>query len=145
MEHLAWKKWFEVGHDTIDFEHKTFFSLINKANDFVKEGRESEEIRRVFDELLKYADFHFTSEENVMVECDYPYLEEHRGEHRRLMIKLREDITSFEGEAMEASKIVHFLFEWLLNHTITEDLNISAAVKQKNLKGYFTMLEEGDA
>lgn len=142
MDDVAWKDWFAVGHDTIDLEHKTFFSLINKANDYVKENRGEDDLLRIFDEILKYADFHFTSEENVMLECDYPYRQEHHEEHRRLMITLRQDITSFEGGNKPAQDIVRFLYHWLLDHTITEDLKISATVKQKKLKSYFKVMED---
>jgi len=137
MGDLVWQKWFEIGHDTIDFEHKTFFSLIHKAHSFAEEGRSKVDIRRVLDELLKYTDFHFTSEENVMAECDYPGLAEHKKVHNELMMKFREDVTNYEAGAISAQEIVVFLFDWLLKHTITEDIDISAAVKKKNLSAYF--------
>ncbi|MBF0355117.1 MAG: hemerythrin family protein [Alphaproteobacteria bacterium] len=137
MVDLVWRKWFEIGHEVIDFEHKIFFSQIHKLQCLVKESHHKDEIRRVMEEIIKYADFHFTSEENIMIDAAYPGLEAHKSIHRNLMRDLRETISSFDGGSDNAELIVTFLFRWLLEHTINEDLVISKSIKEKHLREFF--------
>lgn len=138
MGEMTWQHWFEIGHDTIDFEHKVFFTLIHKLQAVVSGGGDREEIRRSLAEIIKYAEFHFLSEENIMIECDYPGLEKHRKIHEEIMHKLREEASLFDAGVDNATEMVKFLFEWLLRHTVTEDIAISKSVKEKNLKQLFS-------
>ncbi|MEO5338618.1 MAG: hemerythrin domain-containing protein [Magnetospirillum sp. WYHS-4] len=136
---LDWKKWFEIGHETIDFEHKVFFSLIHKLQCLTTDNHAADDIRRTMNEIMKYAEFHFVSEENIMIECNYDKLESHVILHRNLLRDLRDAITMHEGGAENDEEIVTFLFNWLLEHTIKADLDISRHVKEKNLRCYFNV------
>ncbi|MGE5503964.1 MAG: bacteriohemerythrin [Actinomycetota bacterium] len=137
MPRLLWEEWFEIGHDTIDFEHKVFFSLIHKLECLVEEARPRGEISRTMMEILKYAEFHFTSEENIMLEAGFSNLARHATMHRELLHRLKEDISTYEFGSSDGKDIVEFLFEWLLRHTIAEDIAISIAVKEKRLRTFF--------
>lgn len=143
MVELVWQKWFEIGHEAIDFEHKTFFDLIHKAQGLADSDAPADEIRRVLEEVLKYADFHFTNEENLMIEGGYGPLENHRRIHKALLSNLGQHISLYDGGADKAQEIVAFLFHWLLEHTVTEDMNISKAIKERMLRSYFREAERG--
>lgn len=134
---LTWQHWFEIGHDAIDFEHKIFFGLIHKLQCFAAEERSKAELHGVLNEIVKYTDFHFTSEEHIMAEAGYDQYPSHRNMHANLMRQLRELVTLFESGARDPQEIVAFLFSWLVEHTISEDLNISKAIKEKKLKSFF--------
>ncbi len=137
MNPIQWQKWFEVGHETIDLEHQTFFFLVKKLEQLVHSHAPPEQVRRTISEVLKYADFHFTSEENVMMEVDYADLERHRAEHRKLLFRLREDATGFDGGEVAGHHMVEFLYRWLLKHTIEEDAHLAMVIKRANLDALF--------
>ncbi|MBF0270154.1 MAG: hemerythrin domain-containing protein [Alphaproteobacteria bacterium] len=137
MVELVWQKWFEVGHEAIDFEHKIFFTLIHKLQCVTAESEDKAERRRVMEEIFKYADFHFTSEENIMQDSEYGNVDAHKTIHRNLLRDLREAIAAYDVHSDNAEEIVTFLFNWLLEHTIYEDLNISKSVKEKQLRQFF--------
>lgn len=137
MERMHWKAWFEVGHDTIDFEHKTFFSLIHKLQSLVEVSHDLESARRILEETYKYADFHFTSEENIMIESGYDDLDRHRDIHRKLLKKLRRSIDDMQAGRISGSELVSFLFVWFVEHTVAEDLKIATHLKQKHLQQFF--------
>lgn len=69
-------------------------------------------------------------------------LDAHRRIHAALLNDLRRNITLYGGGGDNAQEIVTFLFHWLLDHTNTEDMNISKAVKERMLKSYFREAEQ---
>jgi hemerythrin len=137
MVELQWQKWFEIGHETIDFEHKVFFSLIHKLQCIVNQCYHNDDIRRVMEEILKYAEFHFTSEENLMTDAAYTTIAAHKDIHRALLKDLRDAIRLFDEGEDNADEIVTFLFNWLLEHTVSEDMQFSKSVKEKNIRDFF--------
>ncbi|MBB4286741.1 bacteriohemerythrin [Roseospira goensis] len=137
MERLHWRTWFEVGHDTIDFEHKTFFSLIHKLQSLVEVTHDREGAQRALEETYKYADFHFTSEENIMIEAGYKDFERHHELHQKLLKRLRQNIDDMESGLISGSEVVTFLFMWFVEHTIAEDLELSTQLKKRQLRQFF--------
>ncbi|SDH23853.1 bacteriohemerythrin [Roseospirillum parvum] len=137
MDRMQWKKWFEVGHDAIDFEHKIFFSLIHKLQSLIEVTGEAEAARRVLDETYKYADFHFTSEENIMLESEYPDFERHHELHQALLRRLRRSIDDMDGGLVAGPEVVSFLFYWFVEHTVAEDLKIATHLKERHLQQFF--------
>ena len=62
---LAWDNKFEVGHERIDSEHRIFLSLIRDLSVEAESKAGKPRVERTLNEIYKYADFHFTSEENT--------------------------------------------------------------------------------
>ncbi len=89
------------------------------------EGWEDKTLQRnLMAELLKYADFHFTSEENIAFIKKAPKLEEHKQRHKELLSELK-DYTRrmYEGQT-SPERLFDFLIEWFIGHTIYEDQNL---------------------
>jgi hypothetical protein len=67
---LDWRDEYNVGVREIDFQHKKFFKLIRKMSDLHLKGSgstdEAADLDRLLNKLLKYAEFHFQSEEELM-------------------------------------------------------------------------------
>jgi len=123
MEHeLIWKKEYEVGDYEIDAEHQIFLKIIFKINKEFEDDFDNEYEVLLLNELYKYADFHFTSEENRMRLFKYPDYESHKKEHKKLLIELSEKISFFNLKFIEKNKLVEFLYYWFINHTSDLDL-----------------------
>ncbi len=138
MHDIAWREWFEIGHQTIDFEHKAFVSLINQVQHLTQDKAPDERLLRALEEVIKYAEFHFFSEENVMADAAYPGLDKHRAHHQALLARLREEATRFRRGEDNMQEAITFLVMWFAEHTVNEDLDIAAAVKRRNLKDFYT-------
>jgi hemerythrin len=128
MNALQWHSWFEIGHERIDFEHRIFLDLVNTLQRCVN-GADKQEISRALLELKKYAEFHFISEQNIMIECDYPDYNAHHVLHDSLLKELDTYIQAVEGGTRSLDVMVTFLYDWFATHTINEDLKLSAHVK----------------
>ena len=128
---VAWDKKFELGHERIDFEHRVFVDLIHAVAKLSETNADPARVGRTLSELLKYADFHFLSEENLMEDIHYPAIEEHRREHRMLLTQLSEAINqSIHGETrLEA--IVEFLYRWFAVHTTQVDKRLTSYIAEQ--------------
>ena len=122
---LAWDNKFEIGHERIDAEHRIFLSLIRDLSIEAETGASKDRIERTLQEIYKYADFHFTSEENIMADVAYPRLAEHKHTHARLLAQCKNKVHEFCADAQKPAGIVTFLFQWFALHTTQEDKRIA--------------------
>lgn len=121
---IRWDKRFEVGELRIDHEHQVFLDLIRS----VSLASEAEEPRpwclRLLNEVRKYADFHFLSEENIMLRNGYPEYPEHQQKHMELLALLDERIHAYATDRINLEAVVVFMFDWFAMHTTKMDKKI---------------------
>ena len=122
---LEWQSKFETGNDRIDFEHKIFLDIIIHIEREIREGKKPERISRMLYELQKYTEFHFVSEENIMIENGYPDFKGHTQHHADLNEAFNNKKMLFEMGEGKAEDILAFLVEWFVNHTMHEDTKIA--------------------
>lgn len=127
MSSIKWDKKYEVGNVEIDSEHKVFVRIIQKIAHATEMGKNHNYLERLIYELLKYADFHFYSEETVMMEVNYPGIANHQKEHQKLLLKLRDIVSSVEVEdySRPMDDLIKFLTDWFVTHTITVDKKLA--------------------
>jgi hemerythrin len=129
---IEWDSQFEVGNELIDQEHRIFVDLIKNVDYSVDEDPDVDYITRLLTEIEKYADFHFYSEENIMVSSGYPDLAHHQSLHRALIEKLKEHIAAYQAGTVDAGTIIEFLVDWFKSHTAGEDRKIARFINDKN-------------
>ncbi|MGE5476009.1 MAG: bacteriohemerythrin [Bacteroidales bacterium] len=120
-----WKSKYETGHTRIDFEHRVFLGLIEQFAAEADQGADPRRLRRTATEILKYADFHFFSEENIMLNVGYPDFDHHHALHQALLAELRAFIESVALDSWRAGDMVEFLVKWFVGHTANEDLKLA--------------------
>jgi len=118
---LKWDHKYELGHERIDAEHRIFLGLIIDFREAATQGASKEKLIRILNELCKYADFHFVSEENIMTEYHYPEQEQHAQLHRMLLAKMRDTLSQFRTDNIGPDEVFEFLFGWFALHTSSED------------------------
>lgn len=124
MSLIVWESKYEIGIPEIDAEHRVFVSIIQRIEAALEEGNK-DYIIGLIEELLKYAAFHFSSEENIMIREEYPDYHWHKKIHERLLIELRDKIQIIKFEYIDFSLLLKFLVNWFKSHTITEDKKIA--------------------
>ena len=125
MIEVEWSKKFEVGHERIDFEHKIFLNLIREASRLPVGGITRERVLMHLNEVKQYAVFHFTSEENIMFDVDYPDIEAHKKEHSMLLALFDSRVREYRSGGIELDDVVAFLFEWFALHTTQVDTRLA--------------------
>ena len=69
---LEWESDFETGNEYIDLQHRYFLDLITRIRENFEETNDVDYKGKLIIELKKYADFHFTSEENIATPHNHP-------------------------------------------------------------------------
>lgn len=128
---LEWDKKFEIGHARIDFEHRIFLDLIRSLSAAIEKGLEKEYVHRLMTEISLYAEFHFYSEETIMLTVAYPELDRHRQEHRQLLSEYRDHLYKYHQGATPGKDVVEFIFTWFALHTTQVDKRIAAYIGNK--------------
>lgn len=129
---LIWKEEYNVGDYEIDEEHKIFLKTIQKIDEAFLNQESNEYIERLLEELHKYAQFHFISEENIMFKFGYPGLEEHHAEHVALMKKMGSLLITFDPRLVDSKKLINFLVDWFKNHTTNSDRKLVQFIMNKD-------------
>ena len=125
MEIVSWKESYSVGNEQIDHEHMVFIDIIGRVHEAVIKRKSMDDVKRIMDELEKYASFHFISEENIMIDSAFPDVAEHKKEHEKLLNSLNEKIIEIISGDKDSTELVSFLIDWFVIHTTSLDLKLS--------------------
>ena len=114
---IEWNDKYSVGISKIDEEHKKLIGIINKAVVASKHKDNSKEIIEILREMNDYAQAHFVTEENYMLEFGYPDYEQHKKEHQNFII---ETIAFLDDAGKDDRRLAYEILEhlkiWLVSH-----------------------------
>ena len=126
---LRWDDKYALGHERIDAEHRIFLGLIVDFREAAERGEGRHKLARILNEICKYAEFHFVSEENLMADGDYPEREQHARLHAQLLSELNDICWRFRSEQVAPAQVFDFLFQWFALHTTSEDRKLVGYLK----------------
>lgn len=127
MSKIEWDDSLSVGVDLIDEQHKMLIEKLKDLSDDLRIGHEQDRILKTLGFMIEYTNFHFTAEEKVMADNDYPGLEMQKQQHAEfkttlanILLDLRED-----GPTNELAESINvFLLNWLIDHIKGMDLKL---------------------
>ena len=125
---LKWASEFEIGNEYVDLQHRHFLSLINRIGKNFKETNDYDYKRKLIIELHKYADFHFTSEENIATSCGLSGVKSHHQLHLKLLKELNRNAEDLDNGSKTIDEFLEFITDWFLVHTIHEDRKFFKAI-----------------
>lgn len=132
---IKWDSRLSVGNAYIDIEHKLIISQINALEAVLRHPDEKEAWKFFTDQLYDFAEEHFLHEEKLQIKFMFPYYEENKKGHQRLMDELEviknivyrfvENANPTQKEAEEACKKVnHLIRDWFVDHIIKSDMKM---------------------
>ena len=122
MAMLTWKESFSVGIKEIDEQHKYLLKLINAFSEEKKRSSDNKVLFGMLNELVKYADSHFTTEEQYMKDHDFPDYPSHQKEHVAFteeVFALNERLAKEDNDTV--LEITDFLKDWYISHVLGTD------------------------
>lgn len=122
---LEWKENYNTGIEEVDFQHKYFLRLIKRFAQLTEGEPDDEYVKRLLLEIVLYAEFHFCSEENMMIRADYPSVKQHQKLHNELVQQLNDEISSFKNDKESIIHLIAFLANWFMHHTVEEDIKFA--------------------
>ena len=109
-----------TGNEMIDDQHKELIGRINQLLESCEDGQGKVKAVKMLDYLMEYTDFHFSAEEKLQEEINYPGIQEHKAKHKEFkqaVEELQEMLEEEEGptEAFVA-QVQRNVVDWLFNH-----------------------------
>lgn len=136
MSFAQWEPKYATGHNTVDQQHQHLFKLVNDLHVAMLERRGKEALLTTLEQLGKYVDTHFRTEEALMQQRGYPKLAQHRACHDKLTAKARLLIGEFRaGKISVTVELSIFLADWLRHHILGEDIALVGWLKGQEAKG----------
>ncbi len=134
IEPIEWNDSFSVGVALFDEQHRQLIAMLNKMIKDPAATTRSETVAEVLTDMTHYAQEHFKSEEDLMIEHDYPLLEEHRDRHREFQEKAaRLCFATIKGQTSVPQELLAYLQQWLIHHILQEDMAFKPFFKQKGV------------
>ena len=128
MIYMTWEDRFLLGVKQLDEHHMHLLELLNRAYSACMLNNPVAEFRAVLEELYDYTKYHFSAEELVMVENNYPGLPEQRQEHEMFVQKLSSGKQEMEkgnmSSTIELVELTDFLANWFREHIVVMDNNL---------------------
>ena len=127
---LHWDDSFLIGIDELDFEHKILLGDINRFHEELVGQEAKSEIERCLGEIYTRMQSHFALEEHFMKARKYPFFEEHKKEHEKLLDTYTEYMVQFLNDSGTSSgiKIDDNLKKWIVDHILSSDKKMSQMV-----------------
>ncbi len=129
---ISWSADLETGDERVDEQHRRIFELLNNLIVACVDGSDAKRLRETLDFLVDYAIRHFTDEELLQMQYNFPEYKKHKQMHDSLTAQVVELVKRFEasGSSEELSMDVNrVLVAWLISHIIKEDKKIAKHIK----------------
>lgn len=135
MALIVWGPMLNVGVKEIDDQHRKLVDLVNQLNDAMAAGKGRNTLAPVLDELVRYTQYHFGTEERLMAKHPGSQSAAHKGEHQKFIA----DVSAFKkkfdsGNAMISTEIMIFLRDWLSKHILQTDKKFAQALNAAGVK-----------
>jgi len=123
---------YRLGHGLIDSEHNLLFGLITELESRVREKDGHTILADLMERLYSYAALHFSTEDRLMAETNYPEIDNHRAEHESVLVGLRRLEATFQsGGATAAEDTLQFMMLWVTNHIPNSDRKLADHLWQR--------------
>lgn len=135
-KHFAvWKDEYSVGIKSIDDDHRKLLSLINNLQTAIHYHTGDVFEKQALNELVDYTKYHFTREEDLLRQADYPDFDAHKAEHTRMINKVEDFLDAYNQRGHDALQdIADFLKNWLIEHINGTDKAYSHHLISKGTK-----------
>lgn len=132
MRDLIWDKTMSVEIDEIDGDHRILMGLFNTLNHSITEGEDPEYIDALMTELVNCTVWHFSHEERLMLKYKYNDAEDHREQHKDLLLNIQQLHEKFKKEKkLHSEEFLEFIELWLTKHILVADMELGRYLMEK--------------
>jgi hemerythrin-like metal-binding protein len=132
---IEWDEAWNIGHAKIDEQHQNWVKSFNRLEGAVlSDDAQRKEMmqKQTMEEIVRYTDYHFSTEESLMKEVDYPESASHWRLHKNFKNVLYEHSRNFlEGKLILNTQILSLIRRWLVEHIQTEDQKLGKFLRSR--------------
>jgi len=121
---FIWQEEYSVGHEIVDQEHRRLFELANVILAIDNPNGQIKLVKDSVKELFEYMKVHFENEESLMREIDFPLLDEHATEHKKIVKDMNEVLRKCKCLDDLVGVLKRCMFEWVIKHIMEDDKKI---------------------
>lgn len=138
MALIEWNDSLKLGIAVVDRQHERLVGIINRLHEATMDGRGTDVIGEIMDELIIYSATHFSTEEKYFAQFDYAHAEEHKREHDALIERVSALANDFEkaprsSRSALAKELLQFLQIWWRYHMMETDSKFVTLFKERGL------------
>ena len=135
MPLITWSQDMSVGVQEMDFQHKGLIEIINQLGDAMSQGKGAQEVGKIIDKMITYAQRHFGAEERLMSANAYPQLARQKAEHEAFLTKANDFKKDFmAGKIAITLPISSYLKTWWTGHIQVEDKQYGPYLNGKGVR-----------
>ena len=132
---VEWKSSYSTGFDVIDEQHKHLVEMINELYLSFTDGKATDVVQKIIDDMIAYTKYHFTTEENFFKQYDYPATDEHTAQHNSFVDKVADFAIKLKnGELSVSFEVMNFLRDWLIVHIKGDDMKYVEYFKKNQIE-----------
>ena len=128
-----------TGNEMIDGHHKELFKRSNDLFEAIENNAGKEKVAEVLGFLAEYTKFHFSAEEELMGEINYPKAGVHKKAHADLINVVKELSYELNSEGVSAEfeeKVYEKVVDWLYNHIKGSDQELAQYKMIGNMENF---------
>jgi hemerythrin len=134
MPVFEWNINYMTGIREIDQHHQRLVGLLNESYSECKQGMSAEKVTSLIDELIDYADYHFSCEERLMEEASYPDLPLHKREHELFTNQVREFQKGHQENKLPPISVLSFISNWITHHIQQTDVKFGVYMDSRKIR-----------
>ena len=129
---VKWKDSYSVGVESIDNDHKKLLGMINQLQTAAHYSTDDTMVETILNELIDYTKYHFSREEGLMTESNYPNTQQHKQQHVEMITQVERFICEYRKNGTHTiDDVIQYLKSWLINHINGCDQDYSPYLKGK--------------
>lgn len=135
MQIVKWRESYETGIESMDNQHKTLLDLINQLYSILRDHRGNEEVSKIIDVCLTYAQKHLHDEEQLLIKNEYQDLQEQLDHHAQFI----ETVNALQNKLADSPDTVvpelyTYLRTWWISHIVGIDKKYGPYLQEKGVE-----------
>jgi len=132
-----WDSSLETGYEKVDNQHKQLVAAVNNLMEASISGKGDDVVMETLEFLTGYTIKHFSDEEKLQIQFNYPDYLNHKRLHDEFKLKVGELVQRVKDEGPTEkliNEVSSIIGSWLLNHIKGDDFRMAAFVKAADVK-----------
>ena len=124
----------EVGVSKIDEQHKELIARINAVTKMGTQSASKEETKKTIDMLSTYVIKHFTDEEQLHKQANYPKAQAHKEQHKAYLVEIKKMKDEFarNGPSPKFTLTMNnSVINWIVRHIKSSDADFGKFYNQR--------------
>jgi hemerythrin-like metal-binding protein len=131
---FIWNDSYDTGIRIIDSQHKRLIAILNELFEAMEKGQGSAIMAKLLADLHNYTVTHFSTEENLLKQSDYPDFAAHKKLHDEFAARVHQMQAACEkGQVSMSLRLATFLKTWLAEHILGTDKQYVEHLKSKGV------------